>query len=113
MRCFCRLLFVFCALAFASGSANAHAALPAELQTGEPCSHEYHQGSPQHHHHDADCAGCLACCLGACVSMPGLPPSSLSGLVPVTAMRIRYWLTSEMLPGHSSSPDLTPPRSSP
>jgi hypothetical protein len=99
------LLLILCAVALTGGSAISFAASAA---AAGPCPHEqgHHQGD-QHKHHDA---GCLACCLGACVAIPDLPPRTLLGEAPFAATPVSYWETEAFLSGRSIRPDPGPPR---
>jgi hypothetical protein len=100
------LLLILCAVALTGGSAISFAASAA---AAGPCPHEqgHHQGPDQHKHHDA---GCLACCLGACVAIPDLPPRTLLGEAPFAATPVSYWETEAFLSGRSIRPDPGPPR---
>ncbi len=107
MRRLMRHLFlVFCTLALVSGSTISFAA----SVTAAPCAHEHsdHSGNvPSHHHHDA---GCLACCLGACTAIPGLPPRLSLSAAAFAAQPVRYWDTAISFSDRAIPPDLGPPR---
>jgi hypothetical protein len=108
MRKFVRhLLLIVGALAFVSVSIFAVTGVPA--RAGEPCTHEHGQGTPNHHHH-ADGAGCLVCCLGACAAIPYLPPPLSTGLVNFAVTMAAYWEAAVSLSSCSIAPDPGPPR---
>jgi hypothetical protein len=101
-------LLILCTLALVGGSTGSFAASSAI----DPCAHEHgdkHAGDTAPHKHHG--AGCLSCCLGACVAIPDLPPRAAADLVTFTALPIAYWEAALSLPGRSIAPDLGPPRS--
>jgi hypothetical protein len=101
-----RILAILCMLALVSGSTASFAASVAAA----PCAHEHqHAGDATPHKHHG--AGCLSCCLGACVAVPDLPPRGAAIVVPLTPRIAAYWEPDFSLPGRSIVPDLGPPRS--
>src|SRR3954466_4888954 len=98
-------LLILCTLALVSGSTASFAASFA----ADPCAHEHDAGGTAPHKHHG--AGCLSCCLGACVAIPDLPPRDAADLVTFSAMSIAYWEAALSLPSRSIAPDLGPPRS--
>jgi hypothetical protein len=78
----------------------------------EPCAHQHgdQPGSgPDHHKHGA---GCLACCLGACIAIPDLPPRTVLAATFFAGTSVSYWETEVCLNGRSIRPDPAPPRTS-
>jgi hypothetical protein len=63
------------------------------------CAHEHSHapGSQPHKHHDA---GCLSCCLGACMAIPDLPSRRALDVVPF-ATSVSYWEIGASLSGRS------------
>ena len=101
-------LMLLCVLALIGGSTMSFAASLAP----EPCAptHSDQPGSgPDHHKHGA---GCLACCLGACIAIPDLPPRTALAATFFTSARVSYWETQAWLNGRSIRPDPAPPRTS-
>jgi hypothetical protein len=101
------VLLILCALALVSGSTMSLAASVA----AENCAHNHSHapGSQPHQHHDA---GCLACCLGACVAVPGLPSRTALGAVSFSVTPVSYWEFGVSLSSRSIAPDPGPPRTS-
>lgn len=97
-----------CVLAMVGGGTIRFAAA---TTASAPCAHEDsdHRGAvPRHHDHHG--AGCLACCLGACAAIPGLPARVSTGVVPLAVTVAVYWEAAESLSGRSIAPDPGPPR---
>jgi hypothetical protein len=106
MRRLARNCFIiFCVFAFLGGTTMSFAS-----SLAAPCAHEHgqHSGAPSHKHHGA---GCLTCCLGACVAVPDLPPRTAAVVLPLNALTVAYWEPDFSLPSRSIPPDLGPPRS--
>lgn len=113
MRRFLRRAFlVQVTLAFIGAGALA-AASPVSI-VGEPCPHEHglmrehHQPNP--HSHDPGAAGCLSCCLAACIGVPNLPPQTIAAPTPFRVTHIVYSRATPSLTGLSLVPDPAPPR---
>jgi di/tricarboxylate transporter len=103
-----RLLMIFCTLALITGSTISFAASVTALS---PCAHEHaERGDAVPAHHDHHCAGCLACCLGACSTAVGLPPPSFNSAAVFSATSVSYWETAVAFSGRSIAPDPGPPR---
>lgn len=103
-------LIILSALALVSGSTMSFAASIASAN----CAHEHSEhgdapGSQSHKHHGA---GCLSCCLGACVAVPDLPSRTSVGMVPFAAIAVSYWEQAVSLSSRSIAPDPGPPRTS-
>ena len=103
-----RFFLILCALALIGGSTISFAAT---VTAAGPCAHE-HSGqngtAPAHpDHHGAEC---LACCLGACAAMPGLPPRTSLTEAAFSAKTVTWWETGTALSGRSIAPDPGPPR---
>ncbi|MBN8873302.1 MAG: hypothetical protein J0H67_10735 [Rhodospirillales bacterium] len=109
-----KILLVICALAFVAAPTISFS--PAAASAGAPCTHEPATGTESHHasapssHNDHHGAACLACCLGACTALPGLPPRVTVGSAAFTATPIAYWEGANTLASRSIAPDLGPPR---
>ena len=101
-----QLLALVCVFALVGGSRISLASA-----TTTPCAHERssHQGETPHPH-DHYGAGCLACCLGACVVIPDLAPSVSTGIAPSAVTVATYWEVAASRPGRSIAPDPGPPR---
>jgi hypothetical protein len=115
-----RLILVLAVLVLAAGAPLALAVPPA--LAGEPCPHEHQHGmaGAAHHQHHAPmapqhpgdgAAGCLCCCIGACLAIPDLARAPVV-VVPYTALPVVYWDTDLRLTGRSIRPDPAPPRPS-
>jgi hypothetical protein len=113
-----RLILLLAVLALATGVPVAFAVPP--VLVAEPCPHQHQHGlagaahhqhneprQPQHHDHGA--AGCLCCCIGACVAIPDLARAPVA-VVPYAALPVVYWDTGLCLTGRSIRPDPAPPR---
>src|SRR4051794_14035739 len=101
-------LLVLCTLALVGGSTISFAA---SLSAVAPCAHEHTPAgdtAPQPHKHHS--AGCLSCCLGACVAIPDVPSRAAAGLMPFTAVPAIYWEADISLSDRSIAPNLGPPR---
>jgi hypothetical protein len=94
-------LMIMCVLALMGSSTMSFAA---SLAT--PCTHNHGSSTEPHKHHGA---GCLSCCLGACVAIPDLPRTAAVAL-PFWVRSVAYWEREFSLPGRSIPPDLGPPR---
>jgi hypothetical protein len=101
-------LILLCTLALVAGSTVSFAA---SVSPAPSCAHEHGHADhpapePQKHHG----AGCLSCCLGACVAIPDLPLRAEAAVL-FTALPVLYWETNLSLPSRVIAPDLGPPRS--
>jgi hypothetical protein len=107
------LLVILCALALAGSSTTG-------VAVATPCVHEHNAPgytvdhaqsdgvAPANHNHHG--AGCLACCLGACAAMAGLPPRRIIASPAFAGMAVTWWETGVLLSGRSIAPDPGPPR---
>lgn len=112
-----RLVVILAVLAFEAGLPLA-LAMPPALAAG-PCPHEHHDITAEHtqhnHHvppkqqHRHGAAGCLCCCVGACVAVPDLVKSTVVAIRFTTATVV-YAETAITLAGRSLRPDPAPPR---
>jgi hypothetical protein len=109
-----KILLMICALTFVAAGTISFSAAAASAVA--PCVHEHATGTHSHHsgasssHHDHHGAACLACCLGACTALPGLPPRVTIASALFAATPIAYWEAAETLASRSIAPDLGPPR---
>ena len=107
-----RAFLVLVTIAFIGAGALASAS-PAPM-AAEPCPHEHGQiGEHQHpnpHSHDPGAAGCLSCCLAACIVVPNLPPQTIAAPTPFRATQILYSSAHLPLAGRSIRPEPAPPR---
>jgi hypothetical protein len=113
-----RVLVIVISLAFVGAGAVASAS--AVPMTGQPCPHEHgmtHEHAMAHGDHqpkqqpdDHSPAGCLSCCLAACIAVPNLPPASVTAGVPISVTLIVYRRATPTLTGLSVVPDPAPPR---
>ena len=109
-----KILLMVCALALVAAGTISFSA--AAASAGAPCAHEHAAGTESHHsgvpssHHDHHGAACLACCLGACTALPGLPPRVTIAPALFAATPIAYWEAAETLASRSIAPGHGPPR---
>jgi hypothetical protein len=101
-------LVILCVLALASSSTTSFAAATAD---GKPCTHD-HGANGTSHPHKHHGAGCLACCLGACLVIPDLPPRTFFAAVLFADTAVSYCESEALLDGRSIRPDPAPPRTS-
>jgi hypothetical protein len=106
-----RAFLMFVVIAFIGAGALASAS-PVQM-AGEPCPHErgpmHGDHQPKPHSHDSGPAGCLTCCLAACIVVPNLPPALVAARTPIVAL-IVYSRATPSLTGLSLVPDPAPPR---
>lgn len=99
---------ILCMLALVGGSAIS---LAASVASSSLCAHEHgHHGGTVPAHHDHQGAGCLACCLGACSAVAGLPPLTFINAAAVAVTAVTWWEAGVSLSGRAVAPDLAPPR---
>jgi hypothetical protein len=107
-----RAVLVLVSIAFIGAGALASAS-PVPM-AGEPCPHEHglmheHQ-QPKPHSLDPGAAGCLSCCLAACIGVPNLPPQTIAAPTPFRVTQIVYSRAQLPLAGRSIRPEPAPPR---
>jgi hypothetical protein len=102
-----RFLAVLYVFALVGGGTISFAAA---TSASKPCAHEHGDSAGTPHQHDHHGAGCLACCLGACVAIPDLPPRTSLSAVKFAVARASYWEATVSLSDRSIPPDLGPPR---
>lgn len=110
------LISLLIALTLGLGTSFALSIPPA--LAGEACPHLHHAALDQnHHHHHAptpqphrhDVAGCLCCCIAACLSVPNLAAANVLA-VPFAMAGVIYFEQASALSGRLLRPDPAPPR---